>query len=411
MLNPGLASPRVSRFTALVIGVAVASGLAPWPALAGNATLPASGRIELVTWVPGKEEYKFTQLCTLSGKTIHCFGAMRFGQVETTTMLDGTAQDGVLDVESNSTTHYQDPNCTATYAVKSAFKLTLDDSGRGNGTWLGGTGTWTRASAKCAMLTGVTDQHGPEATLVTWRVFDAAEEQARFGDAQIRSALWKQIGQQEGPLARKCFDEAFAKLSEPANAEAKDRIATAAYQEHIVDLTAAAAQADDFDPQWLEAAKGIGGSGGAQQTFTDRLVKLLPPPFNTLVGVSQKAYRLANGVNEKAVLPLLKGKLYDAYANERARRPNDPPAEVLKDASVAVGSWTMLKANLIKHFPGANDAARENAMANYLAARFDFVQRAREVAANKIKYVGLAWANAANDVARLRATIRECIIK
>lgn len=402
---------RSLRRAPYAVGVAVLIGWTSPPAVAGNATLPASGRIELVTWVPGKEEYKFTQLCTLSGKNIHCFGALRVASGETTVMLDGTVENGLMNVEYNSTTHYEDPACVAVYSVKSSLNLALDDSGNGRGTWNGGTGLWTKASAKCSMLVGKTEQHGPEQSVATWRIFDVAQEQARFGDAQVSSALWKQLGQPDGALARKCFNEVFAKLNEPANAVAKDRIATAAYQVHIVDLMAAAAEADDFDPQWLEAAKGIGGAGGAQQTFTDRLVKLLPPPVSTLVGLSQKAYRLANGVNEMAVLPLLKGKLYDAYKMERSARPNDPPAEVLKDASTSVGGWTMLKTNLLPHFPRANDAARETAMANYLAARFDFVYRARDIASNKEKHVALAWAAASSDVARIRSAVRECIIK
>jgi hypothetical protein len=406
--------PSVGRLSAFfassVLGIALAGpGVAPsW---AGNAVLPESGQIELVTWVPGKEEYKFTHLCKLAGKAIHCFGALRVGTIETTVMLDGTVDEGVLDVEDNSTTHYNDPACTAVYSVKSSLKLVLDDAGNGRGTWNGGTGLWTKASAKCAMLVGKTDQHGPEASLATWRVVAAAPEQAGFGDAQIRSALWKQLGQAEGPLARKCFDDAFAKLNEPRNAELKERIAAAAYQQHLIGVAAALSDADDFDPQWLEAAKGIGGAGGVKQSVSDKIVKLLPGPFGTLISLSQKAYRLANGVNEKAVVPLLKGQLYDAYRAERAQRLNDPPVEVLKDASTAVGSWTMLKTNLIKHFPGANDVERENAMANYLAARFDFVYRAREIAANKEKYEAQAWAPAANDVARVRSTMLDCMTK
>jgi hypothetical protein len=403
---------RLSAFLACsVIGIAL-TGLGVSPSWAGNAVLPESGQIELVTWVPGKEEYKFTQLCTLAAKVIHCTGTMRFGQTETAVVLDGTAVDGVLDLKYSSTTRYFDPTCNAEYAVKSStLKLTLDDGGNGSGTWGGGTGTWTKASEKCALLVGKSDQHGPEANSTSWRVISAAPEQAGFGDAQIRSALWKQLGQAEGPLARKCFDDAFGKLNEPRNADLKERISAAAYQQHIIGVTAALSDADDFDPQWLEAAKGIGGAGGMGQSIGDKIVKLLPGPFGTLISLSQKAYRLANGVNEKAVVPLLKGKLYDAFRAERAQRLNDPAVEVLKDASTAVGSWTMLKTNLIKHFPGANDEERENAMANYLAARFDFVYRAREIAANKEKLEAQAWAPAANDVARVRSTMLDCMTK
>lgn len=399
-----------SLFVYNALGVAL-TGHAVAPALAANAALPESGQIELVTWVPGKEEFKFTHVCKLSGKSIHCEGTMRWGPTDTKTILDGTAEDGALDMKYSSTTHYTDPTCGAEYFVKAGIKLTLDDRGTGSGTWTGGTGTWTKASAKCALLIGKSEPHGPEPSLATWRILEAAPEQANFGDAQIRSALWKQLGQAEGPLARKCFDDAFAKLNEPRNADLKERIAAAAYQQHIIAVTAALSDADDFDPQWLEAAKGIGGSGGMKQSVTDKMVKLLPGPFGTLISLSQKAYRLANGVNEKAVVPLLKGKLYDAFRAERAQRLNAPAAEVLKDASAAVGSWTMLKTNLIKHFPGANDAERENALANYLAVRFDFVYRAREIAANKEKLEAQAWAPAANDVARVRSTMLDCMTK
>lgn len=402
---------RLSAFFACsVIGITL-TGLGVSPSWAGNAVLPESGQIELVTWVPGKEEFKFTHVCRLSGKSIHCDGTMRWGPTDTRTILDGTAEDGALDMKYNSTTHYTDPTCGAEYVVSAGMKLTLDDRGAGSGTWTGGTGTWTKASAQCALLIGKSEPHGPEPSLATWRLLEAAPEAAGFGDVQIRSALWKQLGQAEGPLARKCFDEAFAKLNEPRNAELKERIAAAAYQQHIIGVTAGLSDADDFDPQWLEAAKGIGGAGGMKQSVTDKIVKLLPGPFGTLIGLSQKAYRLANGVNEKAVVPLLKGKLYDAYRAERAQRLNDPAVEVLKDASTAVGSWTMLKTNLIKHFPGANDVERENAMANYLAARFDFVYRAREIAANKEKYEAQAWAPAASDVARVRSTMLDCMTK
>ena len=69
-------------------------------------------------------------------------------------------------------------------------------------------------------------------------------------------------------------------------------------------------------------------------------------------------------------------------------RPIDSPVEVLKDASAGAGGWAKVKTDLIRHFPGANDDARERAMADYLAARFDFIYRARETAANKERLAG-----------------------
>lgn len=381
------------------------------PAIAAPAQLPESGRIELVTWVPGKEEFKFSHVCALSGKTIHCEGSMRWGPTDTTTILDGTVEGGQLTLKYASTTHYTDPACSSEYKVASGMNLALDEGGTGSGTWTGGTGVWTKASAKCAILVGKSDQHGPEPSLASWRVLEAAPEQAGFGDAQLRIALWTQLGQAEGPLARKCFDETVAKLNEARNGELKQRIEAAAYQQHMIERMAAAANADDFDPQWIEAAKGIGGSGSTSQRIVDRLVKLLPGPFGTLVSMSQKAYRLSTGVNDKAVLPKLKGKLYDAYKIERAARPNDSPVDVLKDASAGVGGWAKTKTDLIGQFPGANDAARERAMAEYLAARFDFIYRAREMAANKEKRLAEAWANASNDVARVRMTMLDCMAK
>lgn len=381
------------------------------PVIAAPAQLPANGRIELITWVPGKEEFKFVHVCTLSGKSIHCEGSMRWGPTDTTTILDGTVDGGQLMMKYASTTHYTDPTCGAEYKVSSGMNLALDDGGAGGGTWTGGTGTWTKASAKCAILIGKSEPHGPEPSLASWRVLEAAPEQAGFGDAQLRSALWTQLGQAEGPLARKCFNETVAKLDEARNAELKQRIETAAYQQHVIERMAAAANADDFDPQWIEAAKGIGGSGGTSQRIVDRLVKLLPGPFGTLVSMSQKAYRLSNGINDKAVLPKLKGKLYDAYKIERAARPNDSPVEVLKDASAGVGGWAKTKTDLIREFPGANDDARERAMAEYLAARFDFIYRSRETAANKERLLANAWAAASSDVARVRMTMLDCMAK
>ncbi|MBI1203867.1 MAG: hypothetical protein GC182_15305 [Rhodopseudomonas sp.] len=310
-----------------------------------------------------------------------------------------------------STTRYADPVCSAEHVVKAGLRLTLEDGGTGKGTWTGGTGTYTKASAKCAIVVGKVEQSGPEPSLATWRVLDTAPAQTGFGEPQIRSALWRQLGQAEGPLARQCFDEAFAKLNEPRNAEIKARIEAAAYQQHVVEAMAAAADVDDFDPQWIEAAKAIGGSGSMAQRITDRLVKYLPGPFGTLISLSQKAYRLSNGINEKALLPKLKGRLYNAYKVERAARPNDPPVEVLKDASAGVGGWEKIKTDLIRNFPGANDDARERAMADYLAARFDFIDRARDMAANREKRIAEAWATVAADVARVRMTVLDCMAK
>jgi hypothetical protein len=387
--------------------------LAAAPALAGNATLPENGRIEIVTWVAGLEQYRFTHDCTLSGKSVRCTGTGQWPQTVTKVVLDGTVDSGVLDMKYDATTNYNDPACSSTYVIASRQKLTLLEDGTGTGSWAGGTGTWVAASAKCAVLIGRKDEHAPEEAnvRVTWRVVEGATQQAGFGDAQIKSALWKQLGQAEGPLARKCFDESFAKLNEARNAEMKERIEAAAYQQHVVETFAAAADVDDFDPQWMESAKSIGGSGDMKQRITDRLVKLLPGPFGQLIALSQKAYRLASGTNEKAVLPKLKGALYDAYKIERARRPKDPPAEVLKDASTAVGSWEKTKTDLIRQFPGANDDARERAMADYIAARFDFIYRARETAANKEKELAAAWAGASNDVARFRMSVLDCMAK
>lgn len=230
-----------------------------------------------------------------------------------------------------------------------------------------------------------------------------------FGDRQIRTALWRRLGQEEGPLARKCFDETYAKLGEPRNAEMKERIERAAYQEHMVETAAEMAAADDFDPKWMEAAKRIGGSGGAAQRIADKLVRLLPPPLGTLIGLSQKAYRLSRGVNEQVVLPILEGRLYEAYVQERAQRPNDPPADVLKEASTHVGGWESVKASLLASFPGANEQARETAMAAYVAARFDFLAKVREVAADKPKHIAEAWREAVDDVARIKMNVLACM--
>ncbi len=389
------------------------ASLAASPAMAANAVLPENGRIELITWVPGKEEFKFIHVCTLSGKSIHCDGSMHWGSIATKDVLDGTVEAGALDMKYVSTTQYSDPVCSAEHVARARMRLTLEEGGAGSGNWIGGTATWTKASGKCAMLAGRNAQSGPstEPTSATWRVLEAAPEQAGFGDAQVRTALWQQLGQAEGPLARKCFDEAVAKLNEPRNAEIKERIEFAAYRQHVVEVTATAANADDFDPQWLDAAKKIGGTGDAKQRIVDKLVKLLPGPFGTLVSLSQKAYRLSTGINDKVVLAKLKGRLYDAYKEARAQRPNDPPAEVLKDASTGVGSWEKTKTDLIRSFPGANANARENAMAEYLAARFDFIYRAREIAANKEQEVAKAWAGASNDIARVRMTVLDCMAK
>ena len=95
-------------------------------------------------------------------------------------------------------------------------------------------------------------------------MLEAAPEQAGFGDAQLRHALWTQLGQAEGPLARQCFNETVAKLSEARNAELKERIENAAYQQYAIEKLAAAANVDDFDPQWIDAAKSIGGSGSSK---------------------------------------------------------------------------------------------------------------------------------------------------
>lgn len=232
---------------------------------------------------------------------------------------------------------------------------------------------------------------------------------AGFGEAQIRAALWRRVGQEEGPLARKCFDETYAKLNEARNAEMKERIEQAAYREHMVEVAVEMANADDFDPKWLDAAKRIGGSGSPAQRVADKLVKLLPPPLNTLIELSQKSYRLSTGVNEKVILPKLEAKLYEAFANERAQRPNDPPGEVLKDASTHVGSWEKLKTDLLPHFPGANDAAREEALAAYLAARFDFLAKVRSVAANRSQHLADAWKEAVDDVARVKMNVLACM--
>lgn len=382
------------------------------PAFAGSAVFPENGLIELVTWENGQDAYKIVHTCSLSGKSIHCDGSITIpeGQVKMSFALDGTVNGGNVELMGVGTTRYSAEACSATATSQDGFKLELDDSGHGSGTSAPGTLTWTGASAKCAILVGKTEQQPSAPMLATWRILDAVPDDG-FGDQQTKSALWKQLGQAEGPLARKCFEETFAKLKKPDNAEIKGRIETAAYQQHMVDVAVEAAKADDFDPNWLESAKSIGGSGGTKQRVTDTLAKGLPGLFGTLVRLSQKAYRLSNGINEKALLPKLKGKLYDAYAAERTQRPNDSPVEVLKDASTHVGSWEKVKTDLIKYFPGTNDNAREQAMAEYLAARFDFLAKVREVAANKEKHLADAWKNVANDIARIRSDTLDCMVK
>jgi hypothetical protein len=228
--------------------------LATAPASAGNATLPETGRIEIVTWMAGLEQYKFTHDCMLSDKSVHCTGTGQWPQTVTKVVLDDTVEAGVLDMKYDATTNYTDPACSSTYVISSREKLTLDESGTGTGSWMGGTGTWVAASAKCATLIGRKDEHAPEEAnvRVTWRVVEGASQQAGFGDGQIRAALWKQLGQAEGPLARKCFDESLMKLNESHNAEMKERIEAVAYQQHVIETFAAAADVDDFDPQWME---------------------------------------------------------------------------------------------------------------------------------------------------------------
>ena len=401
----------------LLPAFAVLAYLAVSPAMAANAVLPENGRIEFVIRTggpPPDDELRYT--CERADQkltcTAHTFDPPAPGSVDTEYRLVGDLTSNPIAFEAYAKMTTRAPTCALSV---------IEFNGRGeiifnpDGTlrFSGGVtdARFTVVQGCPTVQVGGAFQVPAHVFPGNWHVLGVAPEQAGFGDAQTRASLWKQLGQAEGPLARKCFDEAFAKLNEPRNAEIKERIDAAAYQQHVVEASAAAADADDFDPQWLEAAKKIGGTGDAKQRFVDKLVKLLPGPFGTLVSLSQKAYRLSIGINEKVVLSKLKGRLYDAYKNERAARPNDPPAEVLKDASAAAGGWEKTKTDLIKSFPGANDNARERAMTDYIAARFDFIYRAREMSANKEQEVAKAWANASNDVARVRMTVLDCMAK
>lgn len=375
---------------------------------AGEAAFEPPPTFEMLSWVEPDSSNKVRVDCTVTGGAAACKGTT----ADKTFVFDqrGNFSGPNFAYETAMTYTGQSPNgCSITIEFHSSGSATF--KGDGTLTWShgGGAGRVVRASPACG---DVSKPYPFPATsgIGTWRALSEASGSG-FGDALIKTAVWNRLGIAEGPLARRCFDDAITKLNEPRNREIKERIASAAYRQHMIAVAVEAAKADDFTGNWGAVADKLKPSGSLKDLGWDQITKRLPPPLDLLYEIGDKTHAVSSGINESIAGPYMKGQLYEQYIGVKLETPNVGHVQQIKDAGTRTGVWAKLTTDLAPRFPGATPDAKLAAMARYLGTRFDFIQKVREVADNRERLTAEAWRDAENDIARVKMSVLDCMAR
>ena len=243
-----------------------------------------------------------------------------------------------------------------------------------------------------------------------------------------------------GDAARSCLDEVMntaeaAAANNPTMADEIAQLRKAAARAHAIEVLAAVpvgpAHFDDFDPKWWDALKEVvpnpTSTPDPQDTATDRVIDLLPPPFNVLVNIARTGSKTMRAIKTHVADPTVHREVYACYRRKREGSGGTPIAEnigqdaleseaaqILHDAigagCKAPNSFKNSYEAQLKGF--ATTEARDKEFTRLLrplAVRFEFIYRVEDAKARRETLIAGRWAPVQDILTRLKARVNTCI--
>jgi hypothetical protein len=247
----------------------------------------------------------------------------------------------------------------------------------------------------------------------------------------FRNLLFPALGF-TGDTARACLDEVMNWAEAQTDATTRDLIAQlrkAGASARIVEVLAAVtARPEDFDSQWWEALREVAPDpskpADPQDTATDFVVDLLPPPLNTLVNIGRTTHKGLQAAKTHITDPLLRGEIYACYRRdhfgkvfENSSSPEayeDDLTQDLANATVCGKAGEMFKSGYEKQLRGLGAEEREREFRRLItpvAIRFEYIYRVEDAQANRATRLAEAWAPVQPVLDRLKARVNACIAK
>jgi hypothetical protein len=218
----------------------------------------------------------------------------------------------------------------------------------------------------------------------------------------------------------------------PAMAADIARLRDAAAKVHAIQVLAAVPVGpqnfDDFDPKWWDALKEVVPNPTAtpdpQETATDRLIDLLPPPFSTVVNIVRTGSKTMRAIKTHIVDPATHGEIYACYRRQRVGNGQitsgtgqdaleSAAVQVLLDATVKCpnqGAFRNSYESQLKGFTSQEARADEfKRLLRPAAVRFEFIYQVEDAKARKDELMKARWAPVSDVLARLKTRVNACI--
>ncbi len=240
--------------------------------------------------------------------------------------------------------------------------------------------------------------------------------------------------------ARSCLDEVMNVAEGESGKDQKmagdiARLHDAASRVHAIQVLAAVPVGpqnfDDFDSKWWDALKEVvpdpTSTPDPQETTTDRLIDLLPPPMNTVVNIVRTGSKTMRAIKTHIVDPAAHGEIYACYRRQRQLESSEritekmgqdalesAAAQVLLDATGASCKYAYnFKTSYEPQLKGFTSLeARHDEFKRLLrpvALRFEFIYQVEDAKARQQTLIAERWKPVQDILDRLRTRVNACI--
>ena len=240
--------------------------------------------------------------------------------------------------------------------------------------------------------------------------------------------------------ARSCLDEVMNVAEGESGKDQKmardiARLHDAASRVHAIQVLAAVPVGpqnfDDFDPKWWDALKEVApnptSTPDPQETATDRLIDLLPPPMNTVVNIVRTGSKTMRAIKTHIVDPATHGEIYACYRRQRQLEGSERITEKMgQDALESAAAQVLLDATgasckyaynfktcyepQLKGF--TSPEARHDEFKRLLrpvAVRFEYIYQVEDAKARQQTLIAERWKPVQDILDRLRTRVNACI--
>ena len=435
---------RVSKNGAREVAVELASvflsvmllGSVPFQARAqvvgSAAPLVVDGTIEIVSWTPGQEDYKYREVCTVSGADVSCVGHVAVASSVMNSRFAGSLTGDRITGNSLIILRSDVPSCSLTQETRrvEVWHLGVDGTVRLS-TPNGATETITSVSGECAKALPRKSTTPPYSWIGTWRQLTVGTDDVgtmaercpppRSSEALAKVAalntewtldfLRRQLAI-KSDVERICFNAAIVRY-----ADAVESLAPAYYD--ALEARATYNAAIQARKLWFAKQTDIEESNSrsaeydnqVMQTFGTAIVGTAIAPA-ALVATALSAYRIAlANLRDLVVLPPFHEGLYQSYRTLRAQHDS---VEAFDIASSAGGSAYHLLVQQMVPLVGAQKLSgeeRSRVLAQFWRTRFEARYAVDQVIAKgpPTAQINAALAPARRCIGGFRQEVAKCV--